>query len=433
MSQPYRIAIAGLGTVGVGVIEILQKHAELLSRRTQKDIVITHVSAQNKDKDRGVDLSNYTWVENTIDLAECDCDAVIELIGGSEGIAYDLVRASLQNGKSVITANKALIAHHGIELCELAENNNIGLAFEASVAGGIPIIKAIKEGFAANDIRAVYGVLNGTCNYILTEMTQKKAEFQDALSDAQEKGYAEADPAFDIEGTDAGHKLAILTSLCFGTSIDFSSLSIRGITDITSIDISYADQFGYKIKLLGIAKSYGSQITQGVEPCLVPKDSKLGLVEGVYNAVEIEGDFVGDPILTGLGAGKGATASSVVADVIDIVRGNITPGFGMPVSMLQAPVVQDVSEIKSRYYMRLMVKDESGVIAAISTILKEYNISIENLYQQGKDSDDKALDTLAVVITTHQVKHQDITLASQKIMELEQVKQELCMLRIEDL
>lgn len=429
MADPFRIGIAGLGTVGTGVIKILTQNAELVSQRAGVDIEIAAVSARNKNQDRGVELP-YEWVDNAADIASYEgLDAVVELIGGSEGIAADLVRNSLANKRHVVTANKALVAHHGYELAKLAEENDVSLMYEAAVAGGIPIVKAMREGLAANQFHSVYGILNGTCNYILTQMRETGREFADVLSDAQELGYAEADPTFDIEGIDAAHKLCILTSIAFGVKPDFGALKVNGITQINSTDITYATEFGYRIKLLGISRKVDGAIMQVVEPCLVPINSPMGIVEDVYNAVYAEGDFVETPLLTGKGAGEGPTASSVVADLIDLARGLRVPTFGAPLEHLVDGSWIDIGETMARYYLRLAVLDEPGVIADISAILKDQNISIEGMVQRGRDPGQ----TVPVVLTLHNAKHKNMINVVKQIEFLTACKEKPCLMRIEEI
>ncbi len=429
MGKPFRIAIAGLGTVGVGVVKILTQHADMITKRAGRPVEIVAVSARSK-KDRGVDLSPYKWVESTVDLSDLDgVDAVVELIGGSEGVAFDLVSASLNNGKHVVTANKALVAHHGFELAKTAEGNDVSIAYEAAVAGGIPIIKAMREGLAANEFKAVYGILNGTCNYILTQMREGGNDFKDVLDDAQKLGYAEADPTFDIEGIDAAHKLCILTSIAFGTRPDFDAMTIKGITDINATDISFATEFGYRIKLLGIARNIDGQVMQIVEPCLVPIGSPLGAIEDVYNAVYVEGDYVDTPLLTGRGAGEGPTASSVVADIIDLARGFDIPTFGVSSDDLVEAQWIDLGDTTARYYMRLNVVDRSGVIADISAILRDLDISIESMAQHGHDPGQ----AVQVVITTHETKQASVDSAKKKVEKLDSTLEKPCLMRIEDI
>lgn len=429
-AMPFRLGVAGLGTVGTGVVKMIQKHQELLARRAGRPIEITCVSALERSKDRGIDISAYDWVENPVDMAQRDdVDGVVEMIGGSEGIAKDLVVFALQSGKHVITANKALLAHHGYELAQTAEDKGVSLAYEAAVAGGIPIIKAMREGFAGNDMNAVYGILNGTCNYILTAMRETGGDFDGILKDAQDAGYAEADPGFDIDGIDAGHKLALLAAIAFGTKPDFASLQIRGIRQIDATDISFADEFGYRIKLLGIARRESGKMMQVLEPCLVPLSSPLGLIEDVYNAVYVACDAVETPMLTGKGAGEGPTASAVMSDIVDLARDLRVPTFGVPAEDLLDPDWIDIGETSSRYYLRLVVLDQPGVIADISAILRDQNISIEGLIQRGRDPGQP----VPVVLTTHQTRHADIARACELFADLDAVTQAPCLMRIEEL
>ncbi len=429
MSEPFRIGIAGLGTVGAGVVKIIQENADLLAARCGRSIEIMAVSARDRTKDRGVDLSSYEWVDDPVSLASCEeLGAVVELIGGSDGPALNLVRGALTRGASVITANKALVAHHGVELAELAETQGASLAYEAAVAGGVPVIKVLREGLTANKITALYGILNGTANYILTAMREDGRDFGDALKEAQEKGYAESDPTFDIEGIDAGHKLAILAAIAFGMRPDFRSVKTSGISHLTIEDINSASELGYKIKLLGIAKDYDGKILQSVEPCLVPASSPLGAIEGVYNAIFIEGNFVETPLLSGLGAGQGATASSVVADIVDLARGLKIPTFGVPALKLLTHGLVDQNKLCGRYYMRMGVLDKPGVIADISAVLRDHEVSIESLLQKGHDPEQP----VSIVMTTHNVNHGNLMKASKLIAGLDISTAEPCILRIED-
>ena len=434
MSKPFKVGIAGLGTVGVGVIKILTQNADIIAARAGRPIEIMAVSARSKDADRGVDISGFAWVGDARELASYgDIDAVVELIGGEDGVAADLVNAALDNSRHVITANKALIAHHGYEMAKKAEDNGVSLAYEAAVAGGIPIIKAMREGLAANKINAVYGILNGTCNYILTIMRETGRDFDDVLKDAQELGYAEADPAFDIEGVDAAHKLCILTSIAFGVKPDFAALQsdgkIQGITNINATDINCSTEFGYRIKLLGISRNIDGKIMQVVEPCLVPKLSPMGTIEDVYNAIYVDGDFVDTALFTGRGAGEGPTASSVVADIIDIARGVNIPTFGIGVDMLKDAQWADLGRISSRYYLRFNVVDEAGVIADVSSILKDLEISIESMVQHGHDTGQ----SVAIVIITHETCHGDMLKALSRIKALESCTENPCLMRIEEI
>lgn len=430
--KPFRIGIAGLGTVGVGVVKILQTHADVLMARAGRPIEIISVTASSKDKDRGVDLSAYGWADTIEDLtSNDDIDCVLEMVGGSEGYAKELVEKSLKAGKHVVTANKALLAEHGVELAQLAEDNNVCLAYEAAVAGGIPIIKSLREGLAANDVQSIYGILNGTCNYILTEMRETGRDFNDVLKEAQEKGYAEADPTFDVDGIDAAHKLALLGALAFGVQPDFHSLEIKGIRNVTAQDIEYANELGYRIKLLGIAHHKDDQYMQSMEPCLVSKKSAIGNVEGVFNAVMTEGDFVGKTMIEGRGAGEGPTASSVVADIIDLAKGNGLPPFGLPVPKLKKVKWQGTDDVHCKCYIHFRVKDDAGVLADITTILKEKNISIDSVIQRGHDDDTQ--DNASIVIMTHAARFAGIKESIKKIEGLSSVLESPAVLRVEKL
>ena len=428
MASNLRIGIAGLGTVGAGVVKILQAHGADIALRAGKDIVITAVHARDANKDRGVDLSKYSWEKDIAALAtRDDVDVVVELIGGDGGPAKALVENSLKNKKHVVTANKALLAKHGLALAKLAEDNGVSLNFEASVAGGIPIIKALREGFAGNKIEGIYGILNGTCNYILTEMRETGRDFGDVLKEAQEKGYAEADPTFDVDGIDAAHKLTILSALAFGVKPDFANIDISGIRKITADDIEFAKELGCRIKLLGIARDIGGRIAQSLEPCLVPIDAPMGTVEGVFNAVFVEGDFVDRAMLEGRGAGQGPTASAVVADLIDLARGYYLPTFGLPVAQLKEAKWASAKDIVSGQYINLTVTDQPGVIADVSAILRDYGISIESMIQRGRDPGQP----VSVVITTHECSRESMRGASAKIAALKSVAAPPTVLRIE--
>ncbi len=428
MVAPYRIAIAGLGTVGAGVVRILQQHDALIAERAGRAIEIVAVSARDRDKDRGVTLDSYTWHDDARALAESDVDAVVELVGGENGPAFDLCRQSLASGKAVVTANKALLAHHGFDLAALAEENNVSLMYEAAVAGGIPVIKTIREGFAGNDIQAVYGILNGTCNYILTEMRETGRDFASILADAQRKGYAEADPAFDVEGVDAAHKLCLLSALAFGIRPDFNALPVQGISNIHPEDIAFAAALGYRVKLLGIAKRHkDGTISQRVEPCLVPEDTIIGAVEGVFNAVYTEADHVGSNLSVGRGAGAGPTASAVLSDIIDLARGYDAPPFGVPVASLSQARWRDHGDDRSRFYLRLVALDKPGVLAEITAIMHDCNVSIESVTQRGHDPDNP----VTIIINTHLAVRRDIETVGNRLRELDFVTEDISILRTE--
>lgn len=385
MNPPLRIALAGLGTVGAGVVKLLDENRDLIARRAGRPIEIVVVSARDRSRDRGIDLSRFEWVDDTSSLAERDdVDVIVELIGGSDGPAVALVRSAIASGKGVVTANKAMMAHHGLELAAAAEKAGTPLKYEAAVAGGIPIIKAIREGAAANRIDRVYGILNGTCNYILTEMEEKGAAFDDVLAEAQRLGYAEADPTFDIDGIDAAHKLAILASLAFGSEIDFASVRTTGIRAVAATDIAHAAELGFRVRLVGLAEVVGDRIHQRVHPCLVPLANPLAKVTGSLNAVVAEGNFVGRLFFEGRGAGEGPTASAVVADLIDIARGEAGPAFAMLSHHLQPIGAGEEADRRGRYYLRLSVADETGVLAELAAMLRDAGVSIDSLIQRGQ-------------------------------------------------
>ena len=389
MPEPLRIALAGLGTVGGGVIRLLETNGALIARRTGRPIEIAAVCARDRSKDRGVDLTRYAWEDDMTLLAgRDDIDVVVELVGGSDGPALALARRTLAAGKGLVTANKAMIAHHGMELAEAAETANGGsgapLKFEAAVAGGIPVIKGLREGAAANAIERIYGILNGTCNYILSTMERSGRDFADVLREAQDLGYAEADPAFDIEGTDAAHKLAILAAIAFGSRIDFGAVAVTGITRIRAADIAQAAALGYVIRLIGLADAADRQLFQRVQPCLVPRAHPLAAVDGPTNAVVAEGNFVGRLLFQGRGAGDGPTASAVVADLIDIARGDTGAPFSVPVAGLDALAPADPGHRQGRAYLRFTVADRPGVLAEITAAMRDAGVSIESLIQQGR-------------------------------------------------
>jgi len=397
-NKPLKVGIAGLGTVGVGVVKILEGHADLLTARGGRSIEISAVSARDRGRDRGVSLEKYTWCDNPVDLASLDeVDLVIELMGGSDGPALALARETLAAGKAFVTANKALIAVHGKELAALAEANAAALRFEAAVAGGIPVIKALAEGLVGNEISGLHGILNGTCNYILTRMEREGLAFGEVLEDAQRLGYAEADPTFDIDGIDTAHKTAILAALAFGTAPDMENLPTEGIRNIAPVDIDYARELGYRIKLLGVARRTEDGVETRVRPAMVPLEAPLAKVMDAINAVVVQGDSVGQTVYEGPGAGQGPTASSVVADILDIVRGNTYPPLGIPVSSLQELPSIPADKHMGTYYIRLRVKDQSGVMADITAELARENVSIESMLQRGKAPDGGVY----IVMTTH--------------------------------
>ncbi|MBD8889993.1 homoserine dehydrogenase [Roseibium litorale] len=386
MAKALRLGIAGLGTVGASVVRLLAKQGNRIAVKTGGAITVSAVSARDPGRDRGVDLTGATWFTDPVELAKSDAiDVFVELIGGDNGPAEASVRAALETGKHVVTANKALLAKHGVELAALAEKNGVCLNYEAAVAGGIPIVKTLRESMAGNDISRVYGILNGTCNYILTRMEAEGLSFGECLADAQRLGYAEADPTFDIEGFDTAHKLAILTSLSFGTRIASDDIYVEGITSITTADIQAADELGYRIKLLGVAQRTETGIEQRVHPTMVPKSSAIARIDGVLNAVAVDGDFVGEIVLAGPGAGGNATASSVVADIADIARGDRSPVLGVPTAELEDYVRARMRLHEGGYYIRLSVPDRPGAFAEIARSMADAGISLESIVQRRRE------------------------------------------------
>jgi homoserine dehydrogenase len=410
---PLRIAIAGLGTVGAGVIRLLATNATLIAARAGRRIEVVAVSARDRGKERGVDISPFAWEDDMTALARrADVDVVVELVGGADGPALALSRAALGAGKGLVTANKAMIAHHGLELAELAEANGAALKFEAAVAGGIPVIKGLREGTAANALTRVYGILNGTCNYILSTMERTGADFAEVLAEAQRLGFAEADPAFDIEGVDAAHKLAILAAIGFGTRVDFASVRVTGITHVRAADIAQADALGFVIRLIGEADvehtREGPRLLQRVRPCLVAKGHPLSAVDGATNAVVAEGNFSGRLLFQGAGAGDGPTASAVAADLIDIARDEVGAPFSIPVAQLAALPPAEPGHRIGRSYIRFMVKDRPGVLAEITAAMRDGAVSIESLIQQGRGAaEGKAM----VAMVTHEGPEAGVTAA----------------------
>jgi homoserine dehydrogenase len=386
-SQPLRIGVAGLGTVGASVVRILARQDNALAERCGRAVRVTAVSARSRARDRGLDLSGYAWFDNPADLARStEIDCVVELIGGHDGAARQTVEAALEAGKHVVTANKALLAKHGLALARAAERNGVALAFEASAAGGIPIVKTLREALPGNAISRLSGILNGTCNYILTRMETEGLSFADCLADAQRLGYAEADPTFDVEGFDTAHKLAILTSLAFGTEIDADAIYVEGISKITPLDLKMADELGYRIKLLGVAERTGTGIEQRVHPTMAPKSAAIAQVMGVTNAVTIDADAVRELTLIGPGAGGDPTASAVVADIADIAAGAIRPPFGRPVDRLEKAERAPMQRHEGGYYIRLTVPDRPGAAAGIATRMAEADISLESILQKRSET-----------------------------------------------
>ncbi|WP_298680226.1 homoserine dehydrogenase [uncultured Lentibacter sp.] len=428
MTAPLRLGIAGLGTVGAGVVKIIRKKADLLSARSGRAIEISAVSARSKDKDRGVPLAGYAWEDDPVALAKrADVDVFVELMGGSDGPAKAATEAALAAGKDVVTANKALLAHHGQALALMAEEKGALIRFEAAVAGGIPVIKSLLEGLAGNDITRVMGVMNGTCNYILTRMQSAGLSYAEVFEEANQLGYLEADPNLDVGGIDAGHKLALLASLAFGTQVNFPGVELQGIGELTIEDIKAAADMGYRIKLLGVAQMTARGLEQRMSPCLVPDTSPLGQLEGGTNMVVLEGDQVQQVVLRGPGAGEGPTASAVMGDVMDLARGIRPAIFGQPASTLVAATPAS-SAAPAPYYLRFSLLDKPGALAKVATVLGEAGVSIDRMRQYGH-----ADASAPVLIVTHKCARQELLAATRAMQGLDVVVGAPVALRIEDL
>ncbi|EZP54856.1 homoserine dehydrogenase [Sphingomonas sp. RIT328] len=411
-NTPLRVALAGLGTVGGGVVRLLDGNRDLITRRAGRPIGIVAISARDRSKDRGFDATRFAWVDDMRDLAgHAAADIVVELIGGSDGPALTLARQTIAAGKGLVTANKAMIAHHGLELATAAEAAGVPLKFEAAVAGGVPVIKGLREGAAANRIGRVYGILNGTCNFILSKMEAEGRDFAEVLAEAQALGYAESDPSFDIDGVDAAHKLSILASLAFGTRPAFGDVSATGIRHVIAADIAEAAALGYRVRLVGVAEADAHGLFQRVHPHLVPIDHPLAHVTGSLNAVVAEGNYVGRLFFQGAGAGEGPTASAVVADLIDIARGEYGAPYAMPAAALTAEPAADTGERRSRAYLRFTVQDRVGVLAEIAAAMRDAGVSIESLIQRGVTAEGGAI----VAIVTHEGPERSVAQALEKL------------------
>jgi homoserine dehydrogenase len=403
MTEPLRLGLAGLGTVGLGVLGILRDQAALVAARAGRPVTVTAVSARDRTRDRGFDLSALAWEDDPVALARRqDVDVLVEVMGGHEGAAKAAVEAALAAGRDVVTANKALLAHHGTALARAAEAAGRTILFEAAVAGGIPVIKALTEGLAANGFRRVMGVMNGTCNYILTRMQGAGLPYATVFEEARALGYLEADPTLDVGGIDAAHKLSLLAAIAFGTEVAFDGVEIEGIEDVSIDDIHRAADMGYRIKLLGVAQMTGRGLEQRMSPCLVPADSPLGQLQGGTNMVVVEGDAVGQIVLRGAGAGAGPTASAVMADVIDLARGFRRPVFGVPAAALVRPVPAAVAT-PAAWYLRMTLVDRPGALARIATALGEAGVSIDRMQQYGH-----AGPNAPVLIVTHKATRDDV-------------------------
>jgi len=417
-----KIGILGVGTVGASVANILETNADILEARSGKKIVVKHGVVKNMGKERGV---NITLSNDPMDIInDPEIDIVVELMGGVEE-PYALVKKALENGKGVVTANKALLAYHRYELQEIA--GDIPLMYEASTAGGIPIIGALRNGLTANHIESIQGIMNGTTNYMLTKMINEGALYDEILKEAQELGYAEADPTFDVGGFDASHKLLILASIAYGIDAKPEDILIEGIQNITQTDVSFAKEFGYEIKLLGIAKKVESGVELRVHPTMIPSSSMIAKVDGVMNAVSVVGDRVGETMYYGAGAGGDATASAVIADIVDIVRGNHGPMLGYKKGLESDMELLFESEIVTHYYLRMSVDDKSGVLAKITNVLEKFDISIESMLQKPHKNED----VVKLLFTTHECQEEKIQAAMLALKKLDCVHGDIAMMRIE--
>ncbi len=434
--KPVKIGILGLGTVGCGTVSVLARNAQEISRRAGREIKIAQASARDLKKKRPCPVEGIQLVKDTYEVVRNpEIEVVVELIGGCEP-ARELVLAAINNGKHVVTANKALIALHGNEIFTQAQKKGVMVAFEAAVAGGIPIIKAVREGLAGNRIEWMAGIINGTCNFILTEMRDKGADFADVLKEAQRLGYAEADPSFDIEGIDAAHKLTILAAIAFGIPLKFKQAYIEGITKLTRVDVQYAEKLGYRLKLLGIARRTNGGVELRVHPTLIPERRLIANVDGAMNAVLVKGDAVGPTLFYGAGAGAEPTASAVVADLVDVVRtltadpNNRVPHLAFqPDALVDLPILP-IEEVETSYYLRLHALDRPGVLAEVTRILADLGISIESILQKEPQTGEE---TVPVIILTQRVREKNMNEAIARIEKLASIKGKVARIRLEHL
>lgn len=431
MTEIFKVALAGLGTVGGGVVKLLREQSVLLEKRTGVKILLTAVSDLNPQKFLELGLpGEATYFKDALEMVrKADADLIVELIGGADGVAWRVCRETLERGKAFVTANKAMIAHHGNEIAGLTEEKGLFFGFEAAVAGGIPIIKSVREGFVGNNISEVYGILNGTCNYILTVMRETGKPFDEVLADAQKLGYAEADPSFDIDGVDTAHKMCILGALAFGTPINLNALSVEGIRRISALDIAFAEELGFRIKLLGVGRRVGNGVSLNVYPCMIPQTAEIAHVDGVFNAVIAEGDFVGHSMFVGRGAGEKPTASAVVSDIVDAAAHR-----GLPLLTVKNADVRDLpvvplAQCDGEFYVRFDVDDRPGVVADIARILGGENVSIASMIQRGRAPDGK----VPLIMTLHKSKESAVASALEKIGRLDSVSDKPCAIRIERL
>ena len=428
-----KVGLLGFGTIGTGVVRNIQRNVKVIEQRLGRRIELAKIADLDIETDRGVTLDAGILTTNVDDvISSPEIDIVIELIGGYDP-AKSFILKAIANGKHIVTANKALMAVHGQEIVAAANQQGVSVMFEAAVGGGIPIISAIKENLCSNQFSSILGILNGTCNFILTKMTEEGSDFAPVLSEAQALGYAEADPTFDIEGVDTAHKIALLSALCFGTNVDFDQVYTEGISKITAVDIQFAAQMGYKIKLLAIGKNHGDQIEVRVHPTMIPGSYQLAEINGVFNAVRLTGDFVGPTMLYGSGAGMDVTASAVMGDVIAISRDKISGATArVPIMGYTADTIKDVpikamSELVSHYYLRFTTVDQPGVLAQIASALGRHNISIQSMIQP----ESQHSGSVSIVLMTHAAKEQDVTEAIKEIEQFDVVSQSTCLIRVE--
>ena len=432
--RKINVGLLGCGTVGTGVAKILIENKDIIRSRVGADLNLKYVADIEMQRDRGIRFDDGVFINDAYKVVDDpDIDIIVEMIGG-EGVARDLILRAIDNGKQVATANKALLAVHGNAIFKAAMEQGVDLAFEASVGGCMPIIKSLRESLVGNHIKSIAGILNGTCNYILSRSTDDGSSFEAVLSEAQKKGFAEADPTLDIEGVDTAHKLAILTSLAYGMEINFKDIYIEGIANIAPMDIDLAEQFGYKIKLLAISKDVGNAVDARVHPTMIPFDNPLSSVGGALNAITIAGDAIGDMMLYGYGAGMMPTASAVVGDIVDLTRNLLTGSSGrVPLLSYQMnnirkiPVIP-VDEITTHYYFRFSALDRPGVLSKISGILGDYEISIKSVHQKGR----KTKGSVPIVMLTHLAKEADVKKALSEIFNLDVVSDKPVLIRIED-
>lgn len=427
MKAPLRIAMAGLGTVGGGVARLLLTRAGELAERADRPLQLVMVAARDRRKQRAVDFGNIPWTDDVLALAHSDADVVVEVIGGENGVARDLCLAALQSGKHVVTANKAMLAAHGAALASLAEDHGLALRFEAAAAGGIPIVKALRESLVAHDVAVVRGILNGTCNFILTQMEATGRPFADVLREAQRLGFAEVDPSLDVEGGDTAHKLAILASIAFGVRPSLEGMTVRGITHITPQDIAFAREFGCRIKLLGVARRVGATIDQRVQPAMVRLGTPLADVDGAFNAVVADAGDAGPYFFEGRGAGAAPTAAAVIADLLDIARGARGAAFGRPASALKMHIPAPPSARLYAFYLRFEVLDAPGVLADIAHKLADCDVSIESMLQRGRAPGEP----VSIVMITHECSETSVARALKTIAASDKVLLTPCMIPME--